>query len=137
MMQIIRRYLIRFYQYHYKGYLRHYYKAATHPKPIRFIILVILLVAFILTIAILGTISIIHNEYQGNLYYVSGLAFFMYLIVFAAIPTIVLLIQGYRHRDKISAEDIPKDLPKNTGNEIWWIIFLVGTISAIRRYFGW
>ncbi len=136
-MQIIRRYLRRFYQYHYKGYLRHYYKAATHPKPIRLIFFVTLGVAFIFLLAVLFSLSILNNEFQGSSFFAYGVTTMMYLIAFSGILTIVLLIQGYRHRDKISAEDIPKDLPKETGNEAWWIVFGVGTILAIRKYFGW
>jgi len=88
-------------------------------------------------LAALGTLSIINNQYQGSLAYISGLTIIMYLFALAFTPTIILSIQGYRHRKKIKASDVPDDIPKNLGVvEIKKVILYVVIIYALRDIFG-
>jgi hypothetical protein len=61
----------------------------------------------------------------------------MYLIGIAVIPTIALWIQGYRHRDKITASDIPDNLPKSTGMEVWYILFFLFLTQVIGKILEW
>ena len=135
---IFRRLKHRIYQHFYKGYLRHYYESAMRPRPIRFILFVIVGQALVFTLAVAGTLAIISGGFPtwGP---VTAYAFtaFMYLIGFLSIPTLILLIQGYRHRDRIRAMEKLPDLPKTDPNQGWKIMFTTGTLLALKEYFGW
>ena len=137
MSQTVRDYFERFYQFHYKGYLRHYYNAAKHPYPKRFIVYIVLAAGLIFSLAIFNTVAIINNEFEGSPIVFYSLTSFMYLIGLAIIPTIVLWIQGYRHRDRIKASDVPQNLPKNSGKEVWYILLFVIVILIARQMSGW
>jgi hypothetical protein len=132
MSQTIKGFFERFGQYHYLGYLRHYYNAARHPHPIWFLVFLITGATLIFGLAIFCTIAIINNTYQGNTIIFYTLTFLLYLMGAAGIPTIVLWIQGYRHRNKILASDIPENLPKNSGKEIWYILLFLSIYLIVR-----
>jgi hypothetical protein len=133
MSQTIKDYFERFCHYHYMGYLRHYYNAARHPHPKRFIVFIIAAASLMLTLVVFSTIAIINDEFQGSPVVFYSLTLIMYLIWIAIMPTIILWIQGYRHRDNIKASDVPDNLPKNSGNEVWYILFFVILILVIRK----
>jgi hypothetical protein len=118
------------------GYLRHYYNIASHPHPILFIIFAIFGALFFFTLAFFSTTAIINNSFHGNTVYFYCLTFLMYFFGFSIVPSIILLIQGYRHRDRIKASQIPADLPKSSGNEGWYILIILGIISGLRKFFG-
>jgi hypothetical protein len=137
MNQKIKVYIVRFLKYHYMGYLRHYYNAAIHPHPFKFIFFTILAASFIFSLAIYCSIAVVNNEFQGNPIVFYSLTTFMYLIGLATIPTIILWIQGYRHREKIKSLKAPENLPKSSGNEVWYIIIILMIIFVARNKFGW
>lgn len=137
MSQALKGYFERFRQYHYLGYLRHYYNAARHPHPIRFIVFFILGAILVFSLAIVSTFAILNNTFQGDPIIFYSLTSLLYLIGFAGVPTIVLWIQGYRHRDTITVSDIPDNLPKSSGKEIWYIIILLSLAHAIQKILGW
>ncbi|MEW8499325.1 MAG: hypothetical protein AB2699_12490, partial [Candidatus Thiodiazotropha taylori] len=70
--------------------------------------------------------------FAGNPIYFYGLTVFMYLIGFAVVPTIVLWIQGYRHREKILSSEIPDNLPQNSSGEIWYILLFLSIYQIVR-----
>jgi hypothetical protein len=137
MNQAKRGYLARFKHYFYMGYLRHYYNIASHPHPVLFIIFAIIGASLFFTLAFFSTVAIINNTFHGNALYFYGLTFLMYFFGFSIVPSIILLIQGHRHRDRIKASEIPTDLPKNSGNEGWYILIILGIIIGLRKFFGW
>lgn len=137
MSQTLKDYFDRFRQYHYLGYLRHYYNAARHPHPIWFFVFLILGSCLVFSLAIYGTFAIINNTFQGNPIVFYGLTLYLYLAGFAVLPTMVLWVQGYRHRKKILASDIPDNLPKSSGNEIWYILIFLSLYQIIRLILEW
>ncbi len=134
MSQSIKDYLGRFYRHQYLGYLRHYYNAAVHPHPKRVIAVTLLATILIFSLAIYSTVAIFEQSFEGNptLFYL--LTIFMYLIGLATIPTIVLWIQGYRHRDKLRISEVPDRLPRNSGHELWVILFFVIITMLVKRF---
>jgi len=128
-------YLKKFYQYNYNGYLRHYYNTALSPHPLLFIFFAIAGACFFFVLAVFSTLTIINNQFQGSLVYICGLTLFMYFLGLAIIPTIILSIQGYRHRKKIKASDVPDYIPKSSGGDIWYIIIIISFISILRNLF--
>ncbi|MCG8052500.1 MAG: hypothetical protein JAZ15_14965, partial [Candidatus Thiodiazotropha endolucinida] len=81
------------------------------------------------------TFAIINNTFQGNSIIFYGLTVFMYFIGFAFVPTIVLWIQGYRHREKILSSEIPDNLPQNSGKEVWYVLMLLSLYQTINKIF--
>ncbi|MCG8085703.1 MAG: hypothetical protein JAZ13_08305 [Candidatus Thiodiazotropha taylori] len=132
MGQIIKDYLERFRRYHYLGYLRHYYNAARHPHPFRFLAFLLFGSLVVFSLAIFSTLAIINNSFEGNPIYFYGLTALMYLMGLAVVPTIVLWIQGYRNREKILSSEIPDDLPQNSGSEIWYILLFLSIYQIVR-----
>ena len=108
------------------------------PRPIRFILFAFVGATLFFTLAVAGTLAIVSGGFPtwGP---VKAYAFtaLMYLFGIQIIPTIILLIQGYRHRDRIRAMDKLPDLPKTDPNLGWKIMFITGTLIAIKNYFGW
>lgn len=127
-----KKYFERFRQYHYLGYLRHYYNAARHPHPMWFLFFLIIGATLIFSLAIFCTLAIINNTYQGNTIVCYILTFLLYLMGGAGIPTIVLWIKGYRHREKILSSEIPDNLPQNSGREIWYILIFISIYQIVR-----
>ncbi|MCG8029063.1 MAG: hypothetical protein N0E55_01720 [Candidatus Thiodiazotropha taylori] len=135
MGQIIKDYLERICRYHYLGYIRHYYNAARHPHPFRFLAFILLSLIVTFSLAIFCTFAIINNTFQGNSIIFYGLTVFMYFIGFTFVPTIVLWIQGYRHREKILSSEIPDNLPQNSGKEVWYVLMLLSLYQTINKIF--
>ena len=135
MGQIIKDYLERFRRYHYLGYLRHYYNAARHPHPFRFLAFLLFGSLVVFSLAIFSTLAIINNSFEGNPIYFYGLTALMYLMGLAVVPTIVLWIQGYRNREKILSSEIPDNLPQNSGKEVWYVLMLLSLYQTINKIF--
>ncbi|MCG8018002.1 MAG: hypothetical protein JAY97_17495 [Candidatus Thiodiazotropha sp. 'RUGA'] len=137
MSQSAKSFFTRIRQYFYLGYIRHYYNAAKHPHPLRFIVFFIVTACLVFSLAILSTFAIINDTFQGDRMVIYGLTSFMYLIGFSILPTIVLWIQGYRHRGQIIASDIPDNLPKNSPYEVWVVLLILSLYQIINKIFEW
>ncbi|MET0081256.1 MAG: hypothetical protein ABW119_22605 [Candidatus Thiodiazotropha lotti] len=137
MSNVIKNYLERIRRYHYLGYIRHYYNAARHPHPFRFLAFILLGSIVVFGLAVISTFAIINNTFQGSPIVFYGLTILMYMIGFAVVPTIVLWIQGYRHREKILSSEIPDNLPQNSGKEVWYVLLLLSLYQTINKILEW
>ncbi|MCG7990296.1 MAG: hypothetical protein JAY99_06060 [Candidatus Thiodiazotropha lotti] len=137
MCQVIKNYLERIRRYHYLGDIRHYYHAARHPHPFRFLVFILFGSLVVFSLAVSCTFAIINTTFQGSLVVCYGLTTLMYFMGFAVVPTIVLWIQGYRHREKILSSEIPDNLPQNSGKEVWYVLLLISLYQSINKIFEW
>ncbi|MCG7989294.1 MAG: hypothetical protein JAZ20_02925 [Candidatus Thiodiazotropha weberae] len=137
MSQAIINYLERIRRYHYLGYIRHYYNAARHPHPFRFLVFILFGSIVVFSLAVSCTFAIINNTFQGSLVVCYGLTTLMYLMGFSVVPTIVLWIQGYRHREKILSSEIPDNMPQNSGKEVWYVLLLLSLYQSINKIIEW
>lgn len=78
-----------------------------------------------------------NNTFEGSPVIFYGLTAFMYLIGFAVVPTIVLWIQRYRHREKILSSEIPDNLPQNSAKEVWYDLLLLSLYQTNNKTFDW
>ena len=122
----------------YVGYRRHYYLAAYYPHAIKRILFMVFGMTLIGAIATTGVAKMINEPDAFTLANVL-LVLFLYLIVLGGIPSIIFATQGYRHREKIiaSGTGYPSDLPRSSGNETSYILFLSGITLAFNIWFEW
>ena len=116
------------------GYLRHYYRAARHPQPLRMIALFIALFILLLVICTFLTYTALQKTELQLADYASLV--FWYCLPVVTLPSVVLWVQGYRHRDRIAADVDPPELPNDMplGKLFWQIILLMVVLKVLV---GW
>jgi len=118
--------------------MRHYYIGACYPNAIFRIVVMIVGVMFLFLLPTAGLLNVIFVRPELFSYYVVFLASFLYVIALSGIPSIILSIQGYRHREKVEPLGYPKDMPRSSANQTRYIVIFTllfsSLISLVKRY---
>ena len=124
-------------QYFYKGYMRHYYIGACFPNAIQRILIMIIADIFLFSLPTAGLLSVTFVRPELFSYYIVFLASVLYLMALSGIPSIILSIQGYRHREKVGPLGYPADIPRSSANQSQYIAFFTLLLMSLLALLDW